>query len=133
MSRLLALFFLAALIGTLSLGAAPAQADHCQPEELAGRAVLGPTFNSPLQDSADPRCYVAAALSCENQADPADCARGIAGSLAQTTDRDQENPEWVLACSRAVSGLGEPRKSIELVLCTVLGHNTYKPGSYAGP
>jgi hypothetical protein len=66
---------LAALAILLAQHAAPAHADHCQPEELVVRN-LDPNWNSPIPDNQDPRCQFAAHLGCPNQRDPVGCSTG---------------------------------------------------------
>ena len=87
--------FAAALVATLlvalSSGAAPAQADNCQPEELLVRTVPGqdPNWQSPVApDASDPRCVLAAQLGCPNQADPAGCSDGIRTKTVAGRDSD---------------------------------------------
>lgn len=65
----------AALATSLAFQAAPAHADHCQPEELVVGTVDG-NWNSPIPDSQDPRCQFAAHLGCPNQRDPFACSAG---------------------------------------------------------
>jgi hypothetical protein len=73
---------LAACAVALTVQAAPALADHCQPEELVGRMVQ-PGFNSPIPDNQDPRCQLGAHLSCPNQADTVNCAIGASQSTGR--------------------------------------------------
>ena len=72
------------LIVSLGSGAAPAQADNCQPEELVYQTVTGDAaWESPVApDASDPRCVVAAQLGCPNQADPPNCLNGIRATVA---------------------------------------------------
>jgi hypothetical protein len=68
-----------AILALLGGPAAPARADHCQPEEIVYRTATGDTtWQSPSADDDDPRCYVAEGLGCPNQAAQPDCAVAIA-------------------------------------------------------
>lgn len=121
MNRALALLVPTLLVAVVATAAAPAPAlaDNCQPEELVVRMVPGMgTFQSPVADNDDPRCYVAAGLDCQNQADTVNCANGIAAALLRAAD--SRHPEYILRCERDTSGLPEPRRSVEFALCVVL-------------
>jgi hypothetical protein len=73
-----AVALLAACTVSLSVLAAPALADHCQPEEL----VFG-SGTSPIADNEDPRCQTGAHLSCPNMANQVDCATGASQSTGR--------------------------------------------------
>lgn len=92
-----ALFLLAVIGGASLIGAAPAQADNCQPEEIVVRMIPGsqPGWESPLADGSDPRCVYAAYVGCPNQADPAGCAGGVANYQ-----------EWLLGCESRANPTG---------------------------
>lgn len=76
---------LAACAASLSTQAAPALADHCQPEELAVRATVGPgNWQSPVPDNEDPRCQTGAHLSCPDMSKPDQCS---AGAIQSTFSR----------------------------------------------
>jgi hypothetical protein len=85
------------LAGASLAGAPAAQADNCQPEELAYQIVTGDdTWESPVApDSEDPRCIYAAYVGCPNQADPVGCASGVANYR-----------QWLLGCPSRTNPTG---------------------------
>jgi hypothetical protein len=74
-SAAVAAVLLAATLLSMGSFAAPAQADHCQAEELVVRAAID-GWTSPVADYDDPRCQVGAHLSCPNMGRPDQCTIG---------------------------------------------------------
>lgn len=67
-------------LSALAVAPAPAQADNCQIEQLAGLPPL-------MAESSDPRCVILKRQGCPNLQDTVNCAIGVAGRVAGTPDR----------------------------------------------
>ena len=67
-------------LSTLAIAPAPAQANNCQIEQLAGLPPL-------MAESSDPRCIVLRRSGCPNAQDTVACLIGVYGRVVNTPIR----------------------------------------------